>query len=205
MKKLLLLAALLPCLAQASPPYGIFQTQDDGSGNGNWGFYFVPANVNSTYLWLYDGTGWPSTNPLKMAAIGTGLTWNGTTLNTATVARSFNYTTRALNTCFQLSSTRDAQVSYAVEIAASISLTTGQQGTVYLRTYTNSSCTTGTQELMRAVNGNTGTLTLGLALTQTATGNLTGIIPAGTWAQLVTENNSGTPAFTARPGQEVLL
>lgn len=205
MKKLLWLTALIASASFASPPYGIFQTQDDGTGTSNWGFYFVPASQTGQYIWVYDGTNWPSSNPMKMAVIGSGLTWNGTTLNTATTARSFNYTTRALNTCFQPSSTRDAQVSYAVEIAASISLTTGQQGTVYLRTYTNSSCTTGTQEIVRFTNGNTGTLTIGLALTQTASGVLTGIVPAGAYAQLVTENNTGTPTFTARPGQEVLL
>jgi hypothetical protein len=121
------------------------------------------------------------------------------------VSRSFSYTTRALNTCFQISSSRDAQVSYAVDVSTSLSLTTGQQGTVYLRTYTNSGCSTGTQELVRFQNGQTGTLTIGLALTQNVTGNLSGIVPAGAWVQLVTENNVGTPTFTARPGQEVQL
>lgn len=38
----------------------------------------------------------------------------------------------------------------------------------------------------------------------TNTAKLAGIVPAGAWAQLVTENNTGTPTFTARPGQEVL-
>src|SRR6478736_10532173 len=119
--------------------------------------------------------------------------------------RSFSYTTRSLNTCFQVSSSRDAFVSYSVDIATSLSLTTGQQGTVYMRIYTNSGCTTGTQEVTRFVNGQTGTLTIGLALTQNVTATLNGMIPAGMWVQLVTENNTGTPTFTARPGQEVLL
>lgn len=123
----------------------------------------------------------------------------------AIITRSFAYQTRALNTCFQVSSTRDALVTYSVDIATSLSLTAGQQGTVYLRTYTNSSCTTGTQELTRFVNGQTGTLTIGLALTQNVTGTLTGVVPAGAYVQMVTENNTGTPTFTARPGQEVLL
>lgn len=120
-------------------------------------------------------------------------------------ARSFSYTTRALNTCFQVSSTRDAFVSYAVDIQTSLSLVAGQQGTVYLRIYSNSSCTTGTQEVTRFVNGQTGTLTIGLALQQNVTATLNGVIPAGSYVQLVTENNTGTPTFTARPGQETLL
>lgn len=120
-------------------------------------------------------------------------------------ARSFSYTTRALNTCFQPSATRDVLATYSVDIATTLSLTAGQQGTVYLRTYSNSGCSAGTQEVTRFVNGQTGALTIGLALTQNVTGTLTGVIPAGAYVQLVTENNTGTPTFTARPGQETQL
>lgn len=119
--------------------------------------------------------------------------------------RSFSYATRALNTCFQVSSTRDAQVSYSVDILTSLTLLAGQQGTVYMRIYSNNTCTTGIQEVARFVNGQTGALTIGLSLAQNVTGTLSGVIPAGAFVQLVTENNTGTPTFTARPGQEVLL
>lgn len=146
----------------------------------------------------------------SLPSVGTAATYSGVTTDTqgritAGSTRSFSYTTRALNTCFQVSSTRDAQVNYAVDIATSLSLTTGAQGTVYLRIYTNSGCTTGTQEVIRGTNGQTGTLTIGLALSQPVTAHLSGILPAGAFAQLVTELNVGTPTFTARPGQEVLL
>lgn len=124
---------------------------------------------------------------------------------TAGTARSFAYVTRSLNACFQVSSTRDALVSYAVDIQTTLSLTSGQAGTVYLETFTNSGCTTGTQEVTRFVNGNTGVLTVGLSLTQNVTGTLTGIVSAGRWLKLRTENNTGAPVFTARPGQETLL
>lgn len=63
----------------------------------------------------------------------------------------------------------------------------------------------GAQEITRFVNGQTGALTVGLSLVQNVTGTLTGVIPAGSYVQLVTENNTGTPTFTARPGQETLL
>jgi hypothetical protein len=120
-------------------------------------------------------------------------------------ARSFNYTTRSLNTCFQASASRDALVTYGVDIATSITLTAGQQGTVYLETFSDVDCTAGAQEISRFVNGNTGTLTVGLALSQNVTGTLTGVVPAGRYIKLRTENNVGTPTFTARPGQEILL
>lgn len=124
---------------------------------------------------------------------------------TAGTARSFNYATRAVNTCFQVSASRDALVSYAVEIVTSISLSGGSNGTVYLRHYTNSSCSTGAQEITRTTNGQSGALTIGLNITQTVTLNVTGVAPAGTWVQLVTENTTGSPTFAGRPGQEVLL
>lgn len=147
---------------------------------------------------------------LSLPATGTAGSYSGVTTDaqgrvTAGTARSASYPTRALNTCFQPSASRDVLAVYPVEISANLSLSGGTVGTVYLRTYTNNTCSTGTQELMRAVNSNTGALTIGLNTTQTGTGTLTGVISAGLWAQLVTENTSGSPAFTSRPGQEVAL
>lgn len=147
---------------------------------------------------------------LSLPNVGTASTYSGVTTDaqgriTAGTVRSFAYQTRALNTCFQPSASRDTFATYAVDISASLSLSGGTVGTVYLRTYTNSGCSTGVQEVTRFVNGNTGSLTVGLNTTQNATGTLSGIIPAGLWVQLVTENTTGTPAFTARPGQEVQL
>lgn len=151
-----------------------------------------------------------STGTISLPNVGTAGTYSGITTDaqgrvSAGTVRSFAYQTRALNTCFQPSASRDVMVAYAVDISATLSLAGGQVGTVYLRLYTNSSCTTGTQEVTRFVNGNTGSLTIGLNTTQNTTATLTGIIPAGSWAQLVTENTTGTPTFTARPGQEVAL
>lgn len=151
-----------------------------------------------------------TTGSISMPNVGTAGSYSGVTTDAqgrviAGTNRSFSYTTRALNTCFQVSASRDSFVTYAVDVSTTLSLSGGQTGTVYLRTYTNSSCTTGAQELARFVNGNTGTLTVGLNITQNATGTITGIAPAGAWVRLDTENTTGTPTFTARPGQEVLL
>lgn len=147
---------------------------------------------------------------VSMPNTGTAGTYSGVTTDalgrvTAGTSRSFSYTTRGLNSCFQISATRDALVTYSVDIQTSLSLVAGQQGTVYLEIFTNSGCSAGTQEVTRFVNGQTGTLTIGLALQQNVTGTLTGVIPAGSYLRLRTENNTGTPTFTARPGQETLL
>ena len=120
-------------------------------------------------------------------------------------ARSFSSPTRSLNSCFQISSTRDAFVSYAVDIAATISLTTGQTGTETLQYSDDSGCSTNTITVNSTTNGNTGALTIGLNLTQTATGTISGIIPAGKWVKILTANTTGTPTFTFRSAQEVLL
>lgn len=204
---LLISLAIFGSIAVADvPPYGWLNYQANSTGSMFDAHYFVPASPTGQYLYLYDGTvGIPTNNPAKLIGLGDGLTFDGTDLVNSGPTKSFAYPTRSLNTCFQLSSTRDAAVQYGVDVQTSISLTGGQTGTVYLRSYTNSSCTTGAQELNRFVNGAAGTLTLGLNVTQTVSGRLGGVIPAGLYAQLVTENTVGTPTFTARPGQEVLL
>lgn len=221
-------AALLCLLAlpAGSAPYELQVIQRDASNAFNWSRSIAPLSpVPTTHaVLMYDGV---TTLPV-MGALGSGLAWNGATLSvslpntgsagtysgvttdaqgrvTAGTARSFSYTTRALNTCFQASATRDASVSYAVDIAATLSLSGGQQGTVFLELFSDSGCTTGTQEVTRATNGNTGTLSIGLSTVQTGTARLQGVVPAGMYLRLRTSNDTGTPTFTARPGQEVLL
>lgn len=175
-----------------------------GAGTGNGSVTSITAGTG-----LSGGT-ITTSGTISLPNTGTAGSYSGVTTDaqgrvTAGTARSFAYQTRTLNSCFQVSSTRDAFVTYSVDIAATLGLAGGQQGTVYLRIYTDGSCTTGTQEITRFVNGNTGSLTIGLSVTQNVTGTLTGVIPAGSYVQLVTQNNIGSPTFTARPGQEVLL
>lgn len=120
-------------------------------------------------------------------------------------ARSHSSVSRSLNSAFQIHATRDAMVSYSVDISCTISLTTGQTGTVYLEVADDSLFTTNVQEVCRFVNGNSGTLTLGLNLVQAATGTLSGYVPPAKYVRLRTANTTGTPTFTYRSGQEVLL
>lgn len=120
-------------------------------------------------------------------------------------AASFSNPTRSLNSSFQISSSRNALVSYTVDVSSALSLSGGQTGTVTLKYADDSGFTTNVVSVQSAVNGNTGTLTIGLGLTQTGTASITGMIPAGKYVQIQTANTSGTPTFTFRAAQEVLL
>lgn len=121
------------------------------------------------------------------------------------ITRSFSNPTRTLNTAFQISTSQDAEVSYSVDISTSVSLSGGAVGTVYLRYADDSGFTTSVVEVGRTVNGNTGTLVIGLTLNQTVTGQINGIVPSGKYVKLITENTTGTPTFSFRSSQEVLI
>lgn len=173
----------------------------------------MPWPAGTVFRRKYDDTGWDT---MEVVSPSTQVDWNQSnssavdyiknkpTIPSAT-SRSFSSPTRSLNTAFQASTTRDAQVSYSVDIATSVSLSGGAVGTVYLRYADDSGFTTNVVEVGRTVNGNTGTLVVGLTLNQTATAQVNGIIPSGKYVKLVTENTTGTPTFTWRSGQEVLL
>lgn len=132
-------------------------------------------------------------------------TVNAKGIVTSASNRSFSTASRSLNSTFQVSTTRDVLVSYSVDISTSVSLAGGQVGTVYLEYADDSGFTTGVTEVARFVNGNTGTLVVGLTLNQTNTAPVGGLVPANKYVRLRTQNNTGTPTFTYRSGQEVLM
>jgi len=105
---------------------------------------------------------------------------------------------------WQLSTTRNATVSYSVSIATALSLTGGSAGYVSLEIASDSGYTTNLQEVARVTNAQTGTLTIGLALNQTISATLSGFVPAGYYARLKSTNITGTPTYTYVVGQETL-
>lgn len=114
-------------------------------------------------------------------------------------AYSQSTVTRSLNTAFTPSATNDMYVAYSVNIATTLSLTSGAAGTVSLQiSPTGSTWTT----IGQIANANTGSLTIGLNLAQNITGVLSGTVPTGYQAKLVTANTTGTPTFTYVTGQE---
>lgn len=118
------------------------------------------------------------------------------------ITRTFTNPTRSLNTAFQISSIQDTQVSYTVSIAATLSLVTGQTGTVTVQYADDSAFTTNVTTVGTFTNGNTGTLAIGLGLTQTVVEPIAGIIPAAKWVKLT---SSGTATVSLTNSQEILL
>lgn len=171
--------------------------------NSNADFYICKDNSNQNALvW----TKIPRLDQLTQSQAN----WTETNSSSASFiqnkpTRIQSSASRSLNSAFQISSTRDSLVNYSIDIACTLSLTTGQTGTVFLEIASDSGFTTNVQELGRSVNGNTGTLTLGLNLTQNATSTLSGYVPAGYYCRIRTANTVGTPTFNYRSGQEILL
>lgn len=120
-------------------------------------------------------------------------------------SRTFNYPSRALNSCYQISATKDADFHYNVDVATGLSLTSGAQGTVTATSYTNSSCTTGAQAVSDGTASQTGTLIVGLGINQAISIGINGTLPAGKWIKITTANTVGTPTFTMRTVQSEVV
>lgn len=119
--------------------------------------------------------------------------------------RSQSLASRSLNTAFQVSTSRDSQVQYSIDISCTSTLLGGQAGTVILEMATNSGFTTGVQTLSQFINSNSVSLAIAITVVQVNTACLTGYIPAGNFVRIRTVNTTGTPTFTLQVGQEVLL
>lgn len=148
-------------------------------------------------------------NKPTLAAVATSGSYNDLqdkpTLPTGPAPRVFGVRTPALNTCFQVSSTRDVQVSYAVDVNTTLTLIGGARGSVYLRTYSDAACGSGQQTLVSGSSGLPAALSVAVGLQNLGSVTLPAIIPAGAWVRIETANDVGTPTFTARSGQEVQL
>jgi hypothetical protein len=106
---------------------------------------------------------------------------------------------------FQISTSRDCSVSYAVSISTTISLTGSSGGYVALQVSSDNSTW---QEVSRVTNAQGGSLVVGLSLNQTIGGVLGAIVPANYYARILSVNTAtggGTPTYAFSSGQEVLL
>lgn len=113
--------------------------------------------------------------------------------------------TRALNTNYQPAEPPNVMytmVGASIQITCTLSLTTGQEGAVALEMSADGS--TDWQELARFVNGNTGTLAIGLNLVQKISGSVVGAIPPAWWYRYRTISTTGSPTFSLLSGFEAI-
>lgn len=180
--------------------------------NGRFGNIKGPATSVIGHLLGFNSTVGDVAQDNGAAIAQVNCDWNASSglaqiLNKPTIPStpSQSSATRALNTAFQVSTTRNSNVGYCIDISTTVSLSGSQTGTVVLEMATNSAFTTGVQTLQQFSNGNSGTLVIGLVLTQLATATLNAFVPAGNWVRLRTVNVTGTPTFTYQCGQEILV
>lgn len=167
-------------------------------------------------IWQWDAVSMASDDnltvllPTSMSASDPGRFVRTST--TGPIARSFNnapgrtLTTGTGATGFRPSTVRDCHVSYSVQIDTSVSLSGNSTGYAVLEICPTNSATAGDWiEIARIASGQSGTLVIGLVLNQVGGGCLSGIIPIGYYAKIRTVNTAGTPTYTVRGQQEVLI
>lgn len=123
----------------------------------------------------------------------------------AIAARSQALASHALNSAFQVNASRDALVVYSVRITTTVSIGSNQDGDVILEIASDSGFTSNVQTLSIGENGQTVSLAIALNSVQAQTVVVSGYVPSGYYARLRTVNNTGTPTYVYRAGQEVLL
>lgn len=112
---------------------------------------------------------------------------------------------RSLNSAFQINASRPALVFYSVRITTTVSIGSNQDGDVILEVASDSGFTTNVQTLSIAQSSQSVSVALALNSVQAQTVGLSGFIPTGYYVRIRTVNNTGTPAFLYRAGQEILM
>lgn len=113
--------------------------------------------------------------------------------------------TRALNTIYRVSTTRPAWVTYSVQLTVTATIAGGQNGDVVLEIASDAAFTTAVQTLSISGLGQVYSLAVAIQGVQPQTGVVSGFIPAGYYARLRTVNNTGTPTYLFRAGQETVM
>lgn len=146
---------------------------------------------------------------ISLPNTGTAGSYSGVTTDaqgrvTAGTSRSQSAATRTLNSAFQISASRDAWATYSVQITVTASIGGGQDGDVFLDIASDSGFTANVQSLSVAPCSQTYTLAVAIQGVQKCSANVSGFVPAGYYARLRTVNNTGSPSYAYRLGQEVL-
>jgi hypothetical protein len=150
-----------------------------------------------------------TTGTISMPNTGTAGSYANVTTDaqgrvTSGTSRSQASATRALNTAFQISTTRDADARYSVQCTVTASIAGGQNCDVFLEIASDQAFTTNVQQVGVVGQGQVYTLAIALQGVQPQTQQVIGYVPAGYWARIRTVQNLGAPTFSFRLGQEIL-
>lgn len=166
-----------------------------------WAVLVYQRDVTGIEVNLFDVTPTPGTN----CAIQLDASSYQPSCIPVAPAVSQSAATRALNTGYQISTTRNSMVFYSVQITVTASIASGQDGEVVLEIASNSGFTTNVQSLAIAPCSQLYTLAIALQGVQKCALSVSGFVPAGYYTRLRTVSTTGSPVFTYRTGQEVLL
>jgi len=155
----------------------------------------------------------------KLSGIATGATntsapvnadWNANSglaeiLNKPTIptipSRSYATPSRTSGTAFQISSTRDAAVSYSIPVTSAATLVAGSRATATLQYADNVGMSTN----LVTLPGDDFGIGSGVLVTGYGTMKLSGTIPAGKYVRVTAAQATGTPTIGSISAQEVLL
>lgn len=175
----------------------------------------IPSAGAGTVTSITAGTGLSggvitTTGTISLPNVGTASTYSSvTTDNQGRITAGTNIAqssqTRTLNSAFQVSATRASFINYSIQITITANISGGQNGDVILEIASDSGFTTNVQTLSIIGSGQTYTLAIALQGIQPSTGVVSGYVPAGYYARLRTVNNTGTPTYLYRSGQEILM
>lgn len=175
----------------------------------------LPAPGAGTVTSVIAGTGLSggtitSSGTISMPNTGSAGTYSGVTTDaqgrvTAGTNASQSAQTRTLNSAYQINASRGTFVFYTIKIVTTASIGGNQDGEVVLEIASDSGFTTNVQTLAISQNAQAITLALTLQSIQTVSAVVSGYVPPAYYTRLRTVSTTGTPAFTYRTGQEILM
>lgn len=173
---------------------------------------YVPTTrnitINGIAFDLSANRSWTTPNTTYTAGFGLDLTGTVFSLSARTVnnapGRSIVTTAAAANG-FQVSSIKEADISYSVSINTSVSLSGNSSGYVVLEICPTNSATAGDWiEVSRVSSGQSGTLVIGLTLNQLAGAPISATkVTPGYYARIRSVNLAGTPTYALTSQREV--
>lgn len=228
MKKLIALLLVLCSTFASAAPNDIVLTQRNSTNTGDiLRLMSFPSGAEGIF-WLNATTVTPAVLTLgSNMSVSSGVldsvppTWStlASKPSFATVAFTGNYgdltgtpspttpsqagMSRSLNSAFQISTTRGTLGIYSVQCTITASIAGGQNCDVIFEIASDSGFTTNVQTASICGDGQTYTLAVALQGVQPSTKVCVGFVPASYYARLRTVQNTGTPTFSYRAGQEV--